>query len=451
MKKTMALLLICLVAGLADYAFAAQKIMTVYQRAAGDEAEPHSIIGINDFAAPVGTGVTVDKPNALIRLGGGTANSDGAVWYGGDSDAGYCVNGICNFGIGIRAYFEFKFITVDSSVDSTTYGNGFTFAIINGSNNDRTKRGGSPGTPPAGGLEALMAYAGPGNTSTTDQLGLEPPKMAIEFDTYPNRGLATATPCTNNNRYDANNVNNFNHLALMLWGIDTATPTCTGGYSRTSYDDNVHGVPTPGTITNPSNSARGDGTGGYYEGPTVTWLEDNTVHLFRIEVVRESTLNAAGTGYNYIVKAWVDCAGCTAAQLAAFKDTRIPFTPNPAVSPQINRTIVLSPAFHTTGAANFNKMLFGFTQATGALAQAQNIEIKNFVIYFPPCGSSEPPGAGYTYCADENGTCTFSGTKLVAYGLNCFYNYLSATGSIGCNNATFGDPIYGVVKKCYYR
>jgi hypothetical protein len=156
---------------------------------------------------------------------------------------------------------------------------------------------------------------------------------------------------------------------------------------------------------------------------------------------------------NYIVKAWVDCAGCTAAQLAAFKDTRIPFPPTPTVLPQINRTIVLSKALHTytaPGVANFDTMLFGFTQATGALAQAQNIEIKNFVIYFPPCSSDAPPG-GYTYCADEGGTCSFSGTKLVAYGRNCFYNYLNATTSIGCTNAIFGDPIVGVYKKCYYK
>jgi hypothetical protein len=450
MKKTITLLLlICLVSGLADYAFAAQKIMTVYQRAAGDEAIPHSIPGFNDFATPVGTGVTVDKPNATIRLGGGVANTDGAVWYGGDSAAAFCVNGKCNFGIGIRAYFEFKFLTTDISADSTTYGNGFTFAIINGSNNDKTKRGGSPGTPPAGGLEALMGYAGPGNT--TDQLGLEPPKMAIEFDTYPNRGLYTATECTNNNRYDANNLNNFNHLALMLWGANTAG-TCPSGYTRISYDDNVHRAGTAASNTVPQNSYRGDGTGGYYEGPTVTWLEDGNTHLFRIEIIRES-ISTDTTG-NYIVKAWVDCAGCTAAQLAAFKDTSLPFPPTPTLPqpfPQINRTpVVLSTALHTA----FNTMLFGFTQATGA--GAQNIEIKNFNIYFPPCASDAPPGTGWTYCADEGGTCTFTGTKLVAYGRDCFYNYLTATGSKSCSNTTadpvaFGDPVVGVVKKCYYK
>ena len=447
MKKTIILLLICLVAGLADYAFAAQKTITVYQRAAGVEAIDYPINNMPD--TPVGNGVTVDTANALIRLGGGTANTDGAVWYGGDNDDCNCKNGICDFGIGIRAYFEFKFLTVDSSANSQTYGNGFTFAILNGSNNVKTNRGGSP---TGSGLEALMGYAGPGNTAS---LGLQPPKMAIEFDTYPNRGLATATPCTNNNRYDANNANNYNHLALMLWGANPTTPNCTGGYTEVSYDDNVHG--TGNGILDPSlpsNSARGDGTGRYYEGPTVTWLEDNVTHSFRIEVVRQSTTNAAGTGYNYIVKAWVDCAGCTATQLAAFKDTSNPFNPNPAVLPQINRTVVLSSALH----ANFSTLLYGFTQATGT--QSQNIEITKFDINCPKCGSDAPPGTGWTWCAYENPTppapgpfaCTFSGgTKLVAYGRNCFYNYQYLTSPVDCSNGVFGDALYGVYKKCYYK
>lgn len=443
MKKTVALLLICLVSGLSDYAFAAQKIMTVHQRAAGAEATtPNSIPGINEFATPVGTGVTLDTANALIGLGGGVRDTDGAVWYGGDSDAAYCLNGICNFGIGIRAYFEFRFMNVDNDNQSRDYGNGFTFAIINGFNNDKTKRGGSP---TASGLEALMAYAGPGNT--TDELGLRYPKMAIEFDTYPNR--QTGNVCSNNRRNDPNN--RYNHLSLMFWGANPVG-TC-GVFPIVSYDDNVHSAsiayPTAGYNTTPINSASGDATGGYYSPGPLTWLEDNTVHRFRIEVVRESTLNAAGTGYNYIVKAWTDCTiggiSCTAAQLVPFQDTTNPYPPT-GLSPQINRTTVLSPALHT----NFNTMLFGFTQATGS-PETQNIEIKNFAIYFPPCSSDKPPGE-YTECADEGGTCSFSGTRLVAYGRNCFYNYQNATGSIGCNNTAFApDPISGVYKKCYYK
>src|SRR5258706_16345383 len=46
---------------------------------------------------------------------------------------------------------------------------------------------------------------------------------------------------------------------------------------------------------------------------------------------------------------------------------------------------------------------------------------------------------------------SFSGTASVAYGANGAFNYKTATGSIACNNATFGDPIFGTVKACYYQ
>jgi hypothetical protein len=57
---------------------------------------------------------------------------------------------------------------------------------------------------------------------------------------------------------------------------------------------------------------------------------------------------------------------------------------------------------------------------------------------------------GYILCAAENGTCAFSGTANVAYGANNAFKYATATNSIACNNATFGDPLSGVAKACYY-
>src|SRR5262249_7389505 len=59
--------------------------------------------------------------------------------------------------------------------------------------------------------------------------------------------------------------------------------------------------------------------------------------------------------------------------------------------------------------------------------------------------------AGYTFCANENGTCSFSGSASVAYGANGLFNYKTATNSIASNNATFGDPISGTAKACYYK
>ncbi len=55
----------------------------------------------------------------------------------------------------------------------------------------------------------------------------------------------------------------------------------------------------------------------------------------------------------------------------------------------------------------------------------------------------------YSYCARENGTCSFSGTKNVAYGANGKFSYRTATDGVSCDNGIFGDPIRGVVKTCY--
>jgi hypothetical protein len=57
---------------------------------------------------------------------------------------------------------------------------------------------------------------------------------------------------------------------------------------------------------------------------------------------------------------------------------------------------------------------------------------------------------GWTACAAEGGTCTFSGTRLVRYGANGSYTTRTATGSVACTNAVFGDPAYRQVKSCSY-
>lgn len=54
----------------------------------------------------------------------------------------------------------------------------------------------------------------------------------------------------------------------------------------------------------------------------------------------------------------------------------------------------------------------------------------------------------WTFCATENGTCTFSGTKLVRYGADTTFVQQTATTSIPCTNAQFGDPLVGTVKHC---
>ncbi|WP_051801129.1 chitinase [Streptomyces sp. NRRL F-525] len=62
-----------------------------------------------------------------------------------------------------------------------------------------------------------------------------------------------------------------------------------------------------------------------------------------------------------------------------------------------------------------------------------------------------PSFATWTNCAAEDGTCTFSGTHEVAYGAAGRYVYRSVSGSTGCSNGVFGDPVSGTAKSCYVQ
>jgi len=66
------------------------------------------------------------------------------------------------------------------------------------------------------------------------------------------------------------------------------------------------------------------------------------------------------------------------------------------------------------------------------------------------CGSC-PPEGNWTFCANENQLCSFTGTKEVQYGANGMYAYGNYTNGVQCSNAVFGDPAPNVVKQCYYR
>jgi hypothetical protein len=61
-----------------------------------------------------------------------------------------------------------------------------------------------------------------------------------------------------------------------------------------------------------------------------------------------------------------------------------------------------------------------------------------------------PPG--YTEVANENGSFTFASAVDVAYGISGGFTFRQGvSGTITFNNATFGDPIVGSVKKGYWR
>jgi len=64
--------------------------------------------------------------------------------------------------------------------------------------------------------------------------------------------------------------------------------------------------------------------------------------------------------------------------------------------------------------------------------------------------ATPPATTGWTQCANEGGTCTFSGTREVRYGSGTTFVSRTVTGSVACSNAVFGDPTPNVAKTCSY-
>jgi hypothetical protein len=89
-----------------------------------------------------------------------------------------------------------------------------------------------------------------------------------------------------------------------------------------------------------------------------------------------------------------------------------------------------------TGTTSCSNTAFGNDPAPGILKSC----------YLAPSGGP----AGFASCAAENGTCTFSGAKEVAYGGNGAFRFQTATNGIACTTAAFGsDPLFNSVKGCY--
>jgi len=422
MKRRIAYLITVFFLVLPTIIWAAQRTITTYTwdrdigiiTSGGSGPDINFTDDIEDFTKGSSTpnSVNINKENKIVNLGNSQQNSCGVLWYGGTHEAGSCVDGKCNFGIGLRAYFDFRFLTADSSEYSTTNGDGFTFAVMNANDNGNglADRGGPPPGVTGTFQGELMCYAGSGTSGN----GLREPKLAVEYDTYGNNGPMDANGCSSG-RADQNN--RLNHTSLMYWG-DTKAGNCQGNSDARStnvtceqktYDDNIHGqcaseCKNPGPI----NSATGDGTGGYCQrtggkvkvGPTTyNWMEDGRTHHARIEITRSSDRR-------YIVKAWVDCEQpccsgstcepCREVEILNFQNILNKYN-NPSFLPKINRQIQLNESSHNA----FEKIIFGFTQATGT--QTQNIEISNLKVYFPKATDCDYTLDPYTAVYDAAG------------------------------------------------
>jgi hypothetical protein len=173
-----------------------------------------------------------------LSIGGGSAatNEFGSAFFNEDLSIGgnqnYCVQGACLFYLGVRVYFL---------MDFSQQGDGITFALINAANNRETSAGGDFE------LSELMGYAGDSRTSAgflasaPEDRGLDPPKIAVEFDTRTNND--TLAYCNganvNQNTRDDPLVNNQDAVQYVFWGRETnvALPC----RDNPTYDDNRHG------------------------------------------------------------------------------------------------------------------------------------------------------------------------------------------------------------------
>jgi hypothetical protein len=57
---------------------------------------------------------------------------------------------------------------------------------------------------------------------------------------------------------------------------------------------------------------------------------------------------------------------------------------------------------------------------------------------------------GWTECASEGGTCSFSGAREIRYGTTTQNVTKVLAADVQCSNGTFGDPAVGVLKTCWY-
>jgi hypothetical protein len=112
-----------------------------------------------------------------------------------------------------------------------------------------------------------------------------------------------------------------------------------------------------------------------------------------------------------------------------------------------NITSLSSVAFGANGAFNYGNFSAAVACSNSVFSDPIYGTVKS--CFYKPADPSLDPQ--FTYCAAENGICSFNGTATVAFGVDGSYNYGTFTGSVLCANSVFTDPYYGVVKACYYK
>jgi hypothetical protein len=328
----------------------------------------------DDFFIPTdlqGTSaITVDPVTKTISFGKLTEGRNAAaIWYSGNGTSG-CVDGNCTMTNGFNSFFEVKW-------NSASVADGLVFGIISGETNTTQALGGDPD------MGELMGWGGPGKTG----YGLRPPKIGIELDTWYN--ACNSNQFRAGSRCDPTSYSNLDHLSYVFWGSNTGASAITpGAYgSGRFYDDNRHGAGS-GSSTEPvmSNDPDGSGSGqfGVYYTSTSNWLRGGTKYYFRHELTRLTTASSGGT-YCYLLKTWITSSAPSSAFTSVTADYDAVANP-----PTLQQVIFLDSTYHQ----QLNKILFGWTEATGAYTQ--NITVGAFNLAFKkaqPTYGTAPAGA----------------------------------------------------------
>lgn len=85
----------------------------------------------------------------------------------------------------------------------------------------------------------------------------------------------------------------------------------------------------------------------------------------------------------------------------------------------------------------------------GARAIAALLLAILFVAGTPSPAAAQSNAGGGAVCASEDGYCRFSGSQFVRYGAGDRYVVRLLTGGTECSNSVFGDPTPNVRKACY--
>ncbi len=334
-----------------------------------------------------------DPTNSAIRVVGNTISfgrldqggNAAAIWYAGNSTG--CLNGSCNLNAGMRSYFEVQW-------DNASQADGLVFGLIGGTVNSLISVGGDTT------MGELIGWAGAG-PAAMNGYGIRPPKIGLELDTWRNRGGATSYSA--DSRFDKDFLNtdqwtenrNSDHMAYVFWGGNVALGSVTSGGRTIAhpevYDDNRHALGSTGGAGSGSDGepisyqdldGLGSGRHGYYYKPGVgDWLRSGVKYYIRHELTRFSTTSAAST-YCYMLKTWIR----DTPMPREYGDTKQDYTVS---LPDMTRVFYLNSSMNT----GLNKVLFGWTEATGAAKQ--NIVVSNFYLSFKTTAPTMSIPAGY--------------------------------------------------------